>query len=217
MTKRDITIIGDVHGKHAEYLDIIKDKDFSIQLGDFGFNYSCLYTNPGTDGTRHRIILGNHDNYDQRPIMHECGDFSLLNLNGFDIYTIRGAFSIDWKYRIENVSWWRNEELSHEKCAEVLSDYSVVKPDIVMTHSAPKCVVDLVTYKEFVRKFGYDPNTFITNTQILLDECFRIHQPKLWVFGHYHRSKTIKYRNTKFVCLNELETASLLELLSRKV
>jgi len=40
MTK--ITFIGDVHGRIPEYLDLIKDCEYSIQLGDMGFDYSLL-------------------------------------------------------------------------------------------------------------------------------------------------------------------------------
>jgi len=45
-----LRVIGDVHGciniahphKNISYRDIIKDVDFSVQLGDMGFNYSGL-------------------------------------------------------------------------------------------------------------------------------------------------------------------------------
>jgi hypothetical protein len=42
-----------------------------------------------------------------------------------------------------------------------------------------------------------------------LQELYNIHQPKLWIFGHWHRSKTIQHGKTKFMCLDELETYQL--------
>jgi hypothetical protein len=38
-----------------------------------------------------------------------------------------------------------------------------------------------------------------------LNELLNIHQPELWIHGHFHQSKTTKYGNTNFICLNELE------------
>jgi hypothetical protein len=40
----------------------------------------------------------------------------------------------------------------------------------------------------------------------MLEELFNIHKPELWVFGHYHVSRTVEEQGTRFVCLNELET-----------
>ena len=48
-------------------------------------------------------------------------------------------------------------------------------------------------------------------TNWALGELYKIHQPKLWIHAHYHQSKTTVYENTKFVCLDELETYSLVK------
>lgn len=42
MKKQCIRIIGDLHGKTAEYLDLIKDVEYSVQIGDFSFDYSDI-------------------------------------------------------------------------------------------------------------------------------------------------------------------------------
>ena len=34
---------------------------------------------------------------------------------------------------------------------------------------------------------------------------FEKHQPKLWFFGHHHKSWTMMIDGTQFRCLNELE------------
>jgi len=39
-----------------------------------------------------------------------------------------------------------------------------------------------------------------------LNELLHIHQPDIWIHGHYHVSKKTTYGKTKFICLNELET-----------
>jgi Icc-related predicted phosphoesterase len=57
------------------------------------------------------------------------------------------------------------------------------------------------------------PNSriFQNNTTWALGELLNIHQPKLWIFGHWHRSRTIEYGNTKFICLDELETYDIVK------
>ena len=54
-----INIIGDVHGKVDEYKDIISNLDYSVQIGDMAFDYSDIKIDD-----HHKILLGNHDNYD---------------------------------------------------------------------------------------------------------------------------------------------------------
>jgi hypothetical protein len=50
-----ITIIGDVHGKYKRYHEIIREKDhhpYTIQLGDFGFDYGTVFN---VDDQKHKI------------------------------------------------------------------------------------------------------------------------------------------------------------------
>ena len=86
-----ITLIGDVHGKYKRYHEIIREKDrhpYSVQLGDFGFfpswnRLSCS----GLDKSLHKIIPGNHDDYDYCPRSEYClGDFGPAIVNGFEFY-----------------------------------------------------------------------------------------------------------------------------------
>ena len=128
-----LTFIGDVHGKYKEYLNKITEKEYSIQLGDFGFDYSCL---KHVDTTKHKILLGNHDNYDNIP-KHSLGDFGVYELLGLKIFYIRGAYSIDKKYRIVGRSWWENEELNYTQCNDCIQLYKNTKPDMVISHDAP--------------------------------------------------------------------------------
>ena len=39
-------------------------------------------------------------------------------------------------------------------------------------------------------------------TEKTLGEMFKIHQPKLWIFGHWHRKFDQKILGTQFICLN---------------
>jgi hypothetical protein len=102
--KNIIRLLGDVHYKVPSYMNLIKDAEYSIQLGDWGFNYSQLNK---VDDTHHKILAGNHDNYDNMDrFPHFLGDFGVYSVGGYDFFFIRGAFSVDKKYRIPKISWW---------------------------------------------------------------------------------------------------------------
>jgi hypothetical protein len=56
---------------------------------------------------------------------------------------------------------------------------------------------------------GANARVYQNSTNWALNELYNIHQPKIWIHGHYHVSKNTVYGDTKFVCLNELETFKL--------
>jgi predicted phosphodiesterase len=186
-------IIGDVHGKHSDYLSIIKDADYSIQVGDFGFNYSCLNS---VDKSKHKIIPGNHDNYDELNnwghFLHPYGQY---NLNNFNFFYVAGEHSIDWPRRTEGVNWWRCEELSYHLCERALKSYKESRPRVMITHGCPNEVKDILT----------NGNSLQSRTSQLFSRMLEVHVPDLWVFGHYHVSFDQNVNGCRFVCLNELE------------
>ncbi len=189
-----ITFIGDVHGKFEHYLNLIKGCEYSIQLGDFGFDWSCLN---GIDATHHKILGGNHDNYNECiKYPHYLGDYGLIHLNNLNVFFVRGALSIDRDFRREGVSWWRQEELSMRKCYEALDHYKEVKPNIVISHACPTSIIEEVTESS---------NIIISKTSQLLESMLELHCPDVWIFGHYHKTKTVLRGKTTFSCLGELE------------
>lgn len=196
-----VTIIGDVHGKYKRYHEIIREKDrheYTIQVGDFGLtNYDTL---DNVDYNKHRIILGNHDNPDlAKQYPHFNGDYGYtVNFNGFDYFWYRGAYSIDKEWRTAGYNWFFNEENNIETFMKARDLYKDIKPDIMLTHDCPEFLVP-----EYI---GPNARVYQNNTNWALQELYNIHQPKLWIHAHHHVSKTTIYGNTKFVCLNELET-----------
>lgn len=198
-----ITIIGDVHGKYDRYHKIIRnneDHPYTIQLGDFGFKYDTL---KNVDHTRHIIIGGNHDNYDIcHNYLHFCSDYGyMVNFNGIDFFYYRGAYSIDRQYRTVGVDWWEKEQVDIENFMKARELYRSIKPDIVITHDCPEFMVP--------QYIGGYSRIYQNITNWALNELYNIHQPKIWIHGHHHTSKTTVYGDTKFVCLDELETYKL--------
>lgn len=186
-----IRLIGDVHGKIEPYKRIIATCNRSIQLGDMGFaeDYEQLSdVNP----FYHRFVPGNHDDYDHLPL-HATGDYGMTN----EMFYIRGAFSVDQKWRKLGISYWANEELSYTEGHDCILKYEKAKPRIVISHDCPKDVLMLFITNEWKNR--------PSRTNELLSQLFDIHQPELWVFGHHHRSKTAGFKGTEFRCLDELE------------
>lgn len=61
--KYHLMIVGDVHGHYAEYLETIQLANYSLQLGDLGFNYAALVNSQKWSPVKHKLLPGNHDNY----------------------------------------------------------------------------------------------------------------------------------------------------------
>jgi predicted phosphodiesterase len=196
-----ITLIGDVHGygnndNRKQYLDIIGKNEYTVQIGDCDFSYEHLNH---VDPEKHKVIAGNHDNHNMcYGDPHFLGRFGNHVLNGVPFFYIAGAWSIDYKYRVENESWWANEELSYDEMCRAINWYEEVKPDIVLSHEAPSVVVQ-TCFSVF------DSNKTRNGLRVM----FEIHKPKLWVFGHWHRHLDTTILGTRFVCLNELKTMEI--------
>lgn len=187
-----IRLIGDIHGNFAKYHNLIKKSEYSIQLGDFGFDYSTLKS---VSETNHFVLLGNHDNYDKK-CTHSLGNFGIININGCNIFFIRGALSVDKQWRIPGVSWWKQEQLSFKQMEECFKLYTQIKPNIVISHDCPKeCLPYL--HKELL---GLN-----SATQQLLSACFNSHNPARWFFAHHHKNWQGRINNTNFRCLGEFE------------
>jgi predicted phosphodiesterase len=193
-----------VHGKYKRMHEIIRKKDkheYIVQLGDLGFSYDTL---DNVDPNKFKIVSGNHDNMDKIiNTAHYLGNYGYTELNGINFFWYRGAYSIDRQYRTIGIYYWSNEENDIETFMKARELYREVKPDLVLTHDAPESIV--------YQMLSPNHRIYQNITNWALQELFNIHQPKRWFFGHHHQSKTIQYGNTKFVCLDELETYSLVK------
>ncbi len=202
-----ITFIGDVHGKFTEYRKIIDASDCpTIQVGDFGIGFywqdaagnKHRYNELPQDHYDHWFIRGNHDNpYECRLHPQNIQDASMWN----GIFCMGGALSIDKEFRTEGLDWWTDEELSIEKLDQAVDLYETLKPEVVVTHDGPEGVIP--------HMFNwYSKSAYPSRTRDALSIMLKIHRPKLWIFGHWH--KTVKYEDqgTTFLCLNELQTAT---------
>jgi len=213
-----ILCVGDSHNLDNYYLSIIKDHEYSLQVGDLGLNYSKLRS-ANVNWCKNRAIAGNHDNYQTDSPEHFAkqpfflGNYGLYVVDGKQIFYMRGGWSIDWYWRQEQQKqggepiWWEDEELFIEECDKAISLYTELKPDLVVTHECPLEIVQHVTDPTFVRRFGFTSGVIPTRTNQTLQTMFDIHQPAMWIFGHYHQRKEVSVKNTNFVCLDQIRGA----------
>ena len=200
-----ITLIGDLHGKYEKYHRILsrtEENPYTLQIGDFGFKYDTL---KNVDHTKHLILPGNHDNYDTcYKYRHFLQDYGyMINFNNIDFFYYRGANSIDKQYRTIGIDWWDNEEVKIEGFMKARELYRDIKPEVMITHDCPQDIA--------LQMLKPGQRVYENITSWALQELYNIHQPKLWFFGHWHQSVKIQHGNTQFVCLNELETYTLVK------
>lgn len=205
-----ITIIGDLHGDQVRHQRIIDNNDYTLQIGDLGFDYEYMrYVN-----LHHLFIKGNHDNYDVE-VEQDLGDYGYTSLNNVSFFFVRGAFSIDWPWRVSqeqetgNKIWWPQEQLSLEEGEACLKEYIETQPEILISHAVPRRIAEQVGNPAVLKHFGYDPATFTTATQDLLDRMLDAHRPKKMIMGHMHTSYRINDGQTEFIGLDIGETYDL--------
>lgn len=197
-------IIGDIHGQFYDYQVAAMGAERSIQVGDFGIGFHGDYWHDKVDywfkeNPQHRFIRGNHDDPDRCKTISGYIDDGLVE-DG--VMYVGGAWSIDHAWRTPGINWWENEELSYEELEKMIDIYSQVKPRVMITHDCPA----RVSYQLFIltgRAMGTD---FIpTRTSSAFQAMFEIHEPELWLFGHWHDTKTKDIGNTTFMCLGIMD------------
>ena len=206
--------IGDVHAKFDKYTSLLKKypNEKTFQIGDFGLGFDSIGKLPDKD----KFIRGNHDD-PQACLDHPnyLGEYGTFTEDGVKFFYLGGAYSIDYAWRkarmlqypLESQQWWPDEELSVEELTKAREIYSSFKPDVVFTHEAPN-EAGFKLLKELLDRPEKLP-CCLSRTANYLNEMFHIYKPRLWVFGHYHKTVSFYYKETEFICLDELDTLLL--------
>lgn len=195
-----ITIVGNVHSQINVYLEKIKKFPRTIQIGDMGVGFPGVFL-PHL-GIDHQWFRGNHD-WPEKCRQHPdyLGDYGYLPEDR--LFWVAGAASIDRESRIRGLSWWEDEQLSYQDLKEVIDEYERVKPEFVLSHEAPRRAGANLLYDLIGPYFAAKGGCLESRTSIALQAMFEIHQPREWVFGHYHVDKTffVQGARTKFTCV----------------
>lgn len=205
-----VLVIGDVHGFTKTYQKLIKILPSglrSVQIGDMGIGFAGVGLHQM--GNEHSWFRGNHDNPEKaRAAYNYRGDYGYEPATG--IFHVAGAWSIDRANRVAGKTWWADEELSYTELGNIIAWYEKVKPRFVLSHEAPAKAGATLLYYAMINKdaqaaqyFAEKMNCTHSRTAEALQQMLDIHQPKEWIFGHYHFDKefhTPGYE-TKFVCV----------------
>ena len=219
-----LRVIGDVHAQigftlgrnKASYLDILSGCEFSVQLGDMGDKEAYEELNAHVDPRFHRFFAGNHDHYPFLP-SHSLGDFGGRSIGGVNFFFVRGAQSGDKKQlqtlgkKLGKTLWYEEEQLPLQMHNSIVETYLESKPDLVLSHTCPASIVDLI------RRYVVGRSRFSTSlgfrepsdTEILLQSMLERHRPKLWFFGHFHHDWSYLENGTEFRCIGELSFLDL--------
>ena len=207
-----LRIIGDVHNKIDNYISLAEQAEYSIQIGDLGFNYLGIHK---LHPDKHKVLAGNHDDYEvyENQFVHQTkhflGDYgTYLVPNVGEFFFVRGGYSIDKAYRKEGVTWWPREQLTYAEGLKALEHYKEIKPRMVISHECPTSIIDSIS----VRKTWDGAPIRPSMTANLLESMLDCHQPELWIFGHHHRDIELKGGTTTFRCLGELSCLDMPKL-----
>lgn len=203
-----LIFIGDVHGKmtqlHLVLDEVLRRGVHVFQVGDMALGFPDVFL-PHYSSNFH-FLRGNHDSPDAcHSHPNYLGDYGYLP--ALKMFYLGGAFSIDAaprKARMRHggvAEWWPDEELSMEELRKAFELYATRKPEIVVSHECPSGIGALLL-KE-TQSFG---PLQLSRTAHTLQWMFELHQPKYWIFGHYHIDKTISLDGTVFHCCAELAT-----------
>lgn len=208
---KKIRVISDVHGNVDQYQHLIHNVDYSIQLGDFGFGAAYKEARAHVDPEKHKILGGNHDDYvSYYNSPHTLGDYGNAKHGGLNFFYVRGAFSIDFAYRVLKFiggsaqTWWEEEELSQGELREAALKYVQSRPDVMLTHDCPWGVCRRFSNLNIMQNFGFTGKECISRTQIALEVMRAAHAPKLWIFAHHHKNLDFEFEGTRYICRAEL-------------
>lgn len=173
------------------------------------------------------FIDGNHENFPKlysypeeerfggpvgvlRPnIFHLKRRGHVYKIFGKTIWCFGGAMSHDKECRVENISWWPQEEATELEMSyglEQLEKYKNV--DLFLTHECPFSLSEL--NPRLFRSQSLPRETYVSQgheikpsaTGRYLDKAAKCGSAGLWVFGHHHFDENITncdpYPNRKF-------------------
>ena len=203
MSTEVVTFLGDVHGDLNALVSLLRKINGPvIQVGDLG-----IFTQEDADAVKlisdhhpdFQALRGNHDNPWLFDLPNLLGTWGPINER---VFYIAGASSIDRQWRTPGLDWWPEEQLGLDELDQAVRDYTQHEPSIMVTHDAPEFLLStLISFNTMSGSNAFAGVTDNSATRAALNECYEVHQPDLWIFGHWHRHFQVTLSKTTFVCL----------------
>jgi hypothetical protein len=189
-----LRIIGNcVDGLNGEYVKLIDNCEFSLQLGNLGYSYQMLQY---VDYHRHRIMGGSLDNYHLIYSYPHClPDYGIYSIPNINFFYLRGGYNNNSKKSNDYQDSYNNnlyspEELTYLQLKNALALYMENKPNIVLTYDCPYSIGERI----FPSNAGSKPLKK-SKTNEMLDQCLQYHAPKLWIFASMSQNWKITQQN----------------------
>ena len=214
-----IYVTGDTHGLidfdklsfFAALQDNLTRKDYVIISGDFGgvWGEETEESLEEYENLPFTVLFvdGNHEDYgllNQYPVEEWNGGKvqfvkphvihlmrgQVFTIDGNKIFTLGGAESHDKQYRVNRVSWWREEIPDQQQIEEARRnlDRHNWKVDYVITHSCD-------TYSLYVMPLSLNRREGRIENDILCEFEEKLKYTH-WYFGHYHIDFDINSKKT---------------------
>lgn len=154
---QNVAFFGDWHGNlhfaKAAIEALPAEVDVAIHTGDFGYMFNDDYLNAVNKSARRKDIVllfvdGNHENHDWlneqpidddgvrrlRPRVWHLPRTFRWSWMGIEFLALGGAHSVDRQSRLEGVSWWPQEWITHRQMYAAIAGGPA---DVMITHDAP--------------------------------------------------------------------------------
>ena len=225
-----IYFIGDIHGQFKQLVSLLKKSNIQnsvlIQVGDFGtglkrdesLELDILNQFLLSQKNKLYIIRGNHDdpsyfiNTTSRGNITFLKDYTILDVDEKKILLAGGSISIDRGERVEGNSYWKNEGFAFSKESLVKSLGGLKSIDIVVTHNAPaefwpfdfdEDTLHFMERDKDLQKDLLDERMAHSDLMAYLEKLGLL--PKVWYYGHYHKSLITEYNGISYRILNAME------------
>lgn len=165
------------------------------------------------------VTLGNHEKYSLLPFFSvvQDGPFAgflyepkaprilyfqrgqSLTIGGRNLLSIGGAASIDYKYRLEGLTIWKEERISAQDVRNTIQEADRLgKVDVVLAHDVFASAPIFGTHRQS-DKWDAEEKAYAQTSRDALEKVATAVLPPLWLHGHYHLpiSTSVELQGTK--------------------
>lgn len=167
------------------------------------------------------VTLGNHEKYSFLPSfsVYEDGPWKgflyepkaprilyfqrgqSITLGGRNILSIGGAASIDYKYRVEGHTIWKEERITAQDVRNTIEEAERLgKVDVILAHDVFASAPIFGTHRQS-DKWDADEKAYAQTSRDSLEKVVQAVIPTLWLHGHYHMPITteVEVQSTRVV------------------
>ena len=210
-------VVWDASKQSRYWLKWLSDKPFTTLFVDGNHeNYDLLNSYPVTEWNGGKVhFITDHIIHLMRGQVFDIDDIRFFTMGGASSHDIDAGIlepdDPDFRqkrkrldrqtalYRVNHVSWWREELPSDEEMVEGLRNLNRCgyKVDVILTHCAPNEIHDIYS------RGGYRHDLLTDYLEMIKNKC----DFKYWFFGHYHANEAIGRKFVllydKILCLQE--------------